>query len=290
MNMNQNLTAALLILTLGLTACTTPSGTPTPPDPTTPGPAPQPSDPLPTPPDPLPAPLPGDPVPTPSPVDQPGQGYITGRIVNPYGQPIPNVEVVADNTLGYNSNLITHTDADGRYSISVLGMPTTFRVSAKIALNYPPYNPTVDLVPDGEVVVPGNVGGVVNFTLKPDTSSPYGNLGMIQVEHGVGYAVDMSNVELTVTSVGILADGSSGVSFKIKPTHLWDWYVINVMYGTYTVTATENGIPVDIRQKFNGGELYEWSKSFTGGFIKDIWAPNPVMHLQLRPHEDNPTP
>ncbi len=253
------------MLTLALGACTTATtATPTPPPDAT--------------------------VPTPPPGDSPTQGAITGRVLNERGQPVPNAEVVADNTLGYNSNFITHTDADGRYRLSVIGMPTTFKVSAKITLNYPPYNPTVTLVPDGDPVVPGNAGGVVNFALKPDTTSPYGNLGMIQVEHGVGYAVDLANVELTVTSVGTLADGSSGVRFKVKPMHLWDWDVINVMYGTYTVTATENGVPLDIRQKFDGGELREWTSSFTGGFTQDMWAPNPVMHLQLRPRDGTPTP
>ncbi|MBZ9749855.1 carboxypeptidase-like regulatory domain-containing protein [Deinococcus sp. HMF7604] len=290
--MFRSLTVTSLLLSLVLGACSTSpaGGGVVPPDP-----VPLPGDPGPIPnptpgPDPTPGPnpTPGDPVPPP-PGDTTAQGFITGRIVNQYGQPVVNAEVVADNTLAYNSNLITHTDADGRYKISVNGMPTTFKVSAKITLNYPPYNPQVDLVPDGETVVPGNVGGVVNFTLKPGTSQ-YGNLGMIQVENGAGYFVDLSKVELTVNSVGTLADGSSGVSFKVKPTHLWSWYVINVMYGTYTVTATENGVPLDVRKKFDGGELYEWHSSFTGGFTKDMWAPNPVMNLQLRPHNDDPTP
>lgn len=62
------------------------------------------------------------------------RGYITGRVVNEQGVPLPGVEVVADNTAAYDSNLITHTDAQGNYRIDVRTAPVTFNVTATLPL------------------------------------------------------------------------------------------------------------------------------------------------------------
>lgn len=220
------------------------------------------------------------------------QGFITGTVVNQAGAPLPDVEVVANNTLGYNSNLITHTDAQGHYKISVHGMPTTFKVSAKTTLNYKGSQIPISLSAKGESMVPGNVGGVVDFVLKPDTSTPYGNLGLVTVQMGVGLStlVDYSKVVLTLTPVGKLADGSAGKPLVVRPVHLAGWFVVNVMYGTYKVTATENGQPLEVRQKGDGTILREWGSSFTGDFIKDMWAPNPALNVEIRHPETSTVP
>ncbi len=212
------------------------------------------------------------------------RGFITGTVTNAQGQPLARVEVVADNTLGYNSNLITHTDAQGHYALKVTGMPVTFRVSAKTTLEYHGSRIPITLTPKGESVVPGNVGGVVNFVLKPDTSTPYGNLGVVTVQRGVGSdgEIDFSHVVLTLTPVGTLADGSRGKALVVRPVHLAGWFVVNVMYGTYTVTATENGRPLQVRQKGDGSVLREWGSSFTGDFLKDLWSPNPALNVEVR--------
>ncbi|WP_084045129.1 hypothetical protein [Deinococcus hopiensis] len=138
-------------MTLGLSACTTSSPG---------GPAPNPTQPAPR------DLTPGTPNPT-NPGGQPTAGFITGPVISAQGQPRQGVEVVADNTLAYNGNLITHTDAAGHRKTSVNGMPTNFEVS-----NCPPYNPKVSLVPDGNAVVPGDVGGVMNFTMRPNGFKP----------------------------------------------------------------------------------------------------------------------
>ncbi|MBZ9749852.1 carboxypeptidase-like regulatory domain-containing protein [Deinococcus sp. HMF7604] len=220
------------------------------------------------------------------------RGFITGTVVNQAGAPLPNVEVVADNTLGYNSNLITRTDAQGHYKISVNGMPTTFKVSAKTTLKYKGAQIPISLSAKGQAVVPGNVGGVVDFVLKPDTSTPYGNLGLVTVQMGVGVSslVDYNKVVLTLTPVGKLADGSSGKPLVVRPVHLAGWFVVNVMYGTYKVTATENGQPLEVRQKGDGTILREWGSSFTGDFIKDMWAPNPALNVEIRHPETATVP
>ncbi len=219
-------------------------------------------------------------------------GYITGTVVGIQGQPLPDIEVVADNTLGYNSNLITHTDPQGHYKISVNGMPTTFKVRAKAVLKYKDRKIPIALVPQGQDEVPGNVGGVVDFVLKPDESKPYGNLGLVAVMRGVGSmgVIDYNKVVLTLTPVGKLADGSTGKPLVVKPKQLYGWFVVNVMYGTYKVTATENGQPLEVRQKGDGTILREWGKSFVGDFLTDGWDSSPTLNVEVRHPETAEVP
>ncbi|WP_189012106.1 carboxypeptidase-like regulatory domain-containing protein, partial [Deinococcus malanensis] len=193
-----------LLLSMALSACTetgtVPPVNPTPPTSPAPGPDPMPpsnpvppSDPVPTPPAPTP-PAPTPPAPSPTPPSDPvppapTYGYITGTVVNEQGVPLPGVEVVADNTAAYNSNLIARTDAQGRYKIDVRNAPVTFNMSATMTIRYEGHSIGVNLVPDNTETVPGGVGGVRNFTFKPKPLSqadPYGNLACVFVEREPG--------------------------------------------------------------------------------------------------------
>lgn len=281
---------ATLLLSMALSACTQPSVTPptppTVPGPTDPNPPTQPAPPTtPAPPtNPVP---PADPAPTP-PVDPaPDYGYITGRVVNEQGVPLPGVEVVADNTAAYDSNLITHTDAQGNYRIDVRNAPVTFNVTATLPLRYDGSTINVSLLPEDPQVVPGGVGGVRNFVFKPKPVSrqdPYGSLGCVFVEREAGnFDVDPAQVELTLTPVGKLADGTTGSVIKTRLVMSGSgWVAANVMWGTYTVTASMNGQPVELRRRIGGMETYEWGMSYTGGFTWDYQAVRPNMYLELR--------
>ncbi|BDP44025.1 hypothetical protein DAETH_39940 (plasmid) [Deinococcus aetherius] len=215
------------------------------------------------------------------------RGFITGTVVNEQGVPLPGVEVVADNTLGYNSNLITRTDAQGRYRIDVRNAPVTFNVTASLSIRYDGYSASVALVPQTPETVPGGVGGVRNFTFKPKPLSqadPYGNLACVFVEREAGnFDIDPAQVILTLTPVGKLADGSTG---KVRQTKLVmsgsGWVAANVMWGTYKVTGTMNGRPIELRRRIPGMETYPWGMSYTGGFTRDYQALQPNMFLEIR--------
>ncbi|MDB5045737.1 MAG: hypothetical protein JWQ08_1787, partial [Deinococcus sp.] len=215
------------------------------------------------------------------------RGFITGTVVNAQGVPLPGVEVVADNTLAYNSNLITRTDAQGRYKIDVRNAPVTFNVTATLGITYDGYTTRVNLVPDNTDTVPGGVGGVRNFTFKPKPVSqadPYGNLACVFVEREAGnFDVDPAQVILTLTPIGKLADGSSG---KVQQTKLvmsgGGWVAANIMWGTYKVTATMNGKPVELRRRIGGFDTYDWGLSYTGGFTRDYQSLQPNMFLEVR--------
>ncbi|MFC4427149.1 carboxypeptidase-like regulatory domain-containing protein [Deinococcus navajonensis] len=273
-----------LLLSMALSACTEPAATPPSPAPVPTTPAPEPTTPAPDPTTPAPGPTPPS---EPTPAPAPTTGYITGTVVNEQGVPLPNVEVVADNTLAYNSNLITHTDAQGRYSIDVRNAPVTFNVTASMKLQYDGSSIRVDLLPENPDTVPGGVGGVRNFTFKPKPVSqadPYGSLGCVFVEREAGrYDVDPARVTLTLTPVGTLADGTAGKVLTTKLVYSGGgWVAANVMWGTYTVTATMDGQPLELRRRIGGMETYEWGSSYTGGFTRDYQAIRPNMYLELR--------
>ncbi len=221
-------------------------------------------------------------------VSRPSTGFITGKVVDQNGKPIKGAEIVADNTLSYNSNLIGYSGADGTYRIEIGSLAATWSVTATLRLTYNGSKATVTLTPDNDQLVAGGLhgGGVRNFSYRPQSgtsSNPYGSTGVINVQRGIGqYGVDESKVTLTITPVGKLADGSTGKRLVVKPILSGDgWIVPNMMFGTYTVSATMDGAPIQVRQKVPRGAFPAWSSSYTGGFTHDFWAVRPVMFVEL---------
>ena len=274
------ISSAVLALSLSLGACggATSGSQPVPGPPVTGNqPAPNPA--------PTPAPAPS---PTPAPAPAPRAQVITGKAVNEQGQPLKGVQVVADNTLAYDSNLVAYTAADGTYTINIGDLATTWQVTAQMNLSYNGQDVAVTLTPDTTEVVAGgpNGGGVRNFSYKAQASTPdnpYGSVGVIHVERGIGqYGVKEDKVTLTIVPAGPLADGSAGQTLVTKPVLSGDgWIVPNMMYGTYTVSATMDGKALKIRQAVPRGDWPEWADSYTGGFNKDFGALKPTMFLEL---------
>ncbi|MFD1734079.1 hypothetical protein ACFSC4_27170 [Deinococcus malanensis] len=164
---------------------------------------------------------------------------------------------MADNTAAYNSNLIARTDAQGRYKIDVRNAPVTFNMSATMTIRYEGHSIGVNLVPDNTETVPGGVGGVRNFTFKPKPLSqadPYGNLACVFVEREPGnFSVDPAKLVLTLTPIGTLADGTTGSVRTTKVVMSGSgWVAANIMWGTYKVTATMDGQPVELRRRIGG--------------------------------------
>ncbi|MFC4455679.1 carboxypeptidase-like regulatory domain-containing protein [Deinococcus sonorensis] len=214
------------------------------------------------------------------------KGFITGTVVNEQGVPIPGVEIDADNTLSYDSNLITTTDAKGQYRIDVRKFPVTFKMYAKMRLKYEDFTVAVELLPKNPDAVPGVAGGVRDFVFKPKpvtADDPYGNLACVFVERGIGeYDIDTKQVQVTLTPVGKLADGSTGKARTFSLISSYSGPVIpNVMWGTYTVTATLNGKPLEIHRR-TSPNTFPWGPSYTGGFVRDYNINQPNMYLEVR--------
>lgn len=207
--------------------------------------------------------------------------------MNEQGKPLPGVEIDVDNTLSYDSGLVTYTDAKGQYRVDVRKLPFTFQVYAKMKLKYKDLTVNVELVPNNPNAVAGLVGGVRDFVFKPKPATsedPYGSLGRVFVERGIGeYDVDITEVQVTLTPVGQLADGSVGKARTFKLLSSGSGPVIpNVMWGTYKVTATLNGRPLEIRQRMDGRTPAAWNAAYMGGFTRDYNALTPSMFLEVR--------
>ncbi|GGJ28935.1 carboxypeptidase-like regulatory domain-containing protein [Deinococcus roseus] len=210
------------------------------------------------------------------------KGFVTGKVLNADGQPIPNAEVIADNTLYYNTNVIGYTNARGEYSLDVRQPLGTWNITARMRLKYEGTTVDVDLIPENEQLVAGNVGGVRNFVFRP-ANTTYGNLGIVNVRMALGFYAEPSQMKVILKPVGKLADGTTGKTREATLDNTGDGYIVkNVMYGTYEVTITLNGKPLYVRKaQSSGGQLKFTQKSFKGGFWKDFYALRPTMFLEI---------
>ncbi|GGR30998.1 hypothetical protein [Deinococcus ruber] len=140
--------------------------------------------------------------------------------------------VDASNTQFAGSDLITTTAADGSYSYTLDAM--TWHVTAHQMLRYNGYTVSVDLVPDTDEEVPGFAGGVRNFIFQSKAitpEDPYGNLGMVMIDEMSGeFDIDFSKVEVTLTPLGLLADGTTGTPHVLHLHQMNSgWIIPNVM-------------------------------------------------------------
>ncbi|MBB6015395.1 carboxypeptidase-like regulatory domain-containing protein [Deinococcus radiopugnans] len=214
---------------------------------------------------------------------------VTGRVVDAAGQPVKNATVIADNTLFYNTNVIGYTDANGKYKLDISKPIGTWNVTAKVNLKYGDYEVGIDLIPENPKLLAGTEGGVRNFTFKPKpatSADPYGSLGWVFLGSAIGvYDIDETKVELTLTPVGKLADGSAGSVIRGHPLKSADGAVLaNVMWGTYRVTATYEGKPLQISRRPRPGEDedYAWGSSYTGPFVTGFYQLKPSLFLEVR--------
>ncbi|MDR6884661.1 copper amine oxidase N-terminal domain-containing protein [Bacillus sp. 3255] len=178
------------------------------PDPgTSPAPTPMPT------PAPTPVPTP-EPAPTPTPVPVPSAGdvepyVVKGYLLNGQGNPIPDVIINADNLLLYDSNMQAITDENGFYRLDLAHVPATWRMSTRFSLEYHGKQLDLWLAADGDKPFAGSTGAIRNFTLTnligkfeihPDFWSFPDNLPQF----------DSADLEVTLTPVGPLFDGSAG--------------------------------------------------------------------------------
>ncbi|MFC4453818.1 carboxypeptidase regulatory-like domain-containing protein [Deinococcus sonorensis] len=216
---------------------------------------------------------PGTPPGTPAPTDasQATPYTMKGTVRNAAGQPLPGVEVWADNTLYYNMNALGRTDAQGRYSIALpkdqLG---TWRAGGRYTAVYNGDTYDLGLAADNEAAFSSDTGAVRNFTLRISGKRPGGGYygGTVWPyfsSHGGNF--DIQRVEYTFTPVGPLIDGSAGQPIKLIPQEQPSY---DVPIGTYRVTARY--VPTDGPAEdmlLMGRNESQWSPSTTITFHND---------------------
>ncbi|MBO9636516.1 MAG: carboxypeptidase regulatory-like domain-containing protein, partial [Chitinophagaceae bacterium] len=144
--------------------------------------------------------------------DGPEKGYATGTVTDTQGKPIAGAEVVIDNTMIYNSNLLTNSDAQGRYKVKLNGN-FTWAASASFKKNYNGKKYQFQLASDNDNGFTSD-GAVRNFSWKltgqrPESSSSfYGS--WIQLQSSFGSTIPAEEVDFILSPDGPLVDGSTG--------------------------------------------------------------------------------
>jgi hypothetical protein len=173
-------------------------------------------DPVPAPePQPTPAPVPTpapEPQPTPAPVPSAGEVepyVVKGYVRNAQGNPIPGVNVNADNTLFYDSNLIAVTDENGYYRIDMPQLPTTWIMSTSFSREFNGKELKFYLRSDVDQPFAGSTGAIRNFTMKDIVGHIFIYPDFWSFDDSLP-EFKMSDLEVTLTPVGPIFDGSGG--------------------------------------------------------------------------------
>ena len=214
--------------------------------------------------------------------DTPVTAFVaSGTVVDGLGKPLPNVEIVVDNQLLYDSNETGKTDARGRYRIELPSFAATWHASATHSVEYHGTTYVFSLHPNDDSAFAGNTGGVRNFEWKLSGTRPddgfYGAYVVGYTEPG-DFDLQVTDVELTLVPDGPLVDGSKGetVSGKFVSTPDGD-AVQDIPLGRYTISAELEGVPLGIRIR-NSGAAYE--ESLTSDFDAP-YGSLPIYNLEV---------
>jgi hypothetical protein len=214
---------------------------------------------------------------------------VTGTVRDGAGRPIAGAQVVANNTLDHNSEALGITDAQGRYSIDTREPIGTWRVSAHMMHAYNGLTYRVDLHPDSTHAFPGVDGATRNFTWRLSGVTPEGGWYGVQayvysnVSSFGQVRPQPTEIEVTLTPVGPLVDGSTGQTIVKR---LEGIRVDNIPLGRYEVSARfipADGSPprpLEIRvldtRSYTSAVVADWQVDFQS-------RPR-VLHLEVRTH------
>lgn len=167
------------------------------------------------------------------------KGLVKGRVTDTKGNGIPNIKMVIEHTVYYGTYVFATTDQSGHYKASVPN--GSWQVTGQIerVLNGQSYR--FDLHPDDPSAFAGTSGAIRNFTWKLQGAKPgggyYGSSVAIYPEPGT--SLELSDVEITLTPVGMLADGTAGAVITSSLTDIGGGEdgIPDVPVAKYQVTA-----------------------------------------------------
>ncbi|KRE99413.1 hypothetical protein ASG89_28035 [Paenibacillus sp. Soil766] len=184
------------------------------------------------------------PVPSPVPAQIPdfptetAEPYIAkGYVRDMQGDLLPDIVVYADNTLLYDSNIIGVTDENGYYEIELPQLATSWSMSADITKSYNGKDFKFHLKSDKEVPLTGSKGGVRNFTWTDFNGQIY-IYPFFSTSDDSMPEFDLSDLEMTLTPIGPLLDGSTGKTIiKRGGPVIGGGGIDEIPVGKYTATA-----------------------------------------------------
>jgi hypothetical protein len=224
---------------------------------------------------------------TPTDPDEGGSAaYVaSGRVTDARGEPLAGVEVVLDNQLLHNSNVVTRTGTDGRYRATLPPVAVTWAASARLQREFDGARYTIELAPVDPSAFAGNTGGVRDFVWRVRGAGPDGSwYGSSVVVYAslAQFDLDPRDVELTLTPVGPLIDGSQGQAVVGRPSSTGDGYaVVDVPIARYTIAAREVGggasRPLRVRLRNTGS----YATTVTTGFAAPYGASLAIYRIDL---------
>lgn len=168
---------------------------------------------------------------------QPIGGIVRGIAVGSDGMPIVGARIIIDNTVVANSVVTGRTGVDGRYNLQI-PKEWSWRAYARLEKTYNGRTFKLDLHPDNPDSFAGLQGAVRNFELRTAGPKPaplvgsYG--GQVYVYRNPNQSFDEHDVEITLTPVGKLIDGSHGQAITTRPS---ESQIADVPIGRYTISA-----------------------------------------------------
>jgi hypothetical protein len=204
--------------------------------------------------------------------EEPGStsGKLTGLVKKSDGTPLNNVTIIVDNSILFNSNVNTKTNAEGRYAVDVpIGSWFAF---AQHKVRYNDLEYTLYLKPDKEPGF-GREGGIRNFTwvltgtMPQPLSGTFG--GLVTFDNFPGEFVENEREILwKFEPVGNLIDGSAGPTIITESAD--SDTVKDLPIGRYRVSASYEGQPLKLRR-------WNTDEPFANSYVFDF---QPVIDAQ----------
>lgn len=204
-------------------------------------------------------------------------GGVRGRVVDDSGRPIAGAKIGVyyrsfeggQRLYGGSYNRQTTTGADGRYSVSLQGMP---RGEYVVSGTYE----GIDLLPANPATFASTTAAVRNFThrlVESTDDNDYGNGATLAVDTDIGDYTDLAGLELTLRS------RETGRVYTKTVRRTGEGYAVTGLpFGSFEVSGRMNGRAVGIRP-------YSGEGSFGPSVTLSIrvGAVPAVMRAQIRP-------
>lgn len=204
-------------------------------------------------------------------------GGVRGRVVDGQGRPVAGAQIGVyyrsfeggQRLYGGSYNRQTVTGADGRYSLSLTGLPRgEYVVSGSVN--------GIDLLPDNPATFASTVASVRNFThrlVESTDDNAYGNGAILAVDTDIGDYTDLAGLELTIRA------RSTGQVYTRQVRRTGEGYAVTGLpFGEFEVSGRLAGRAVGMRP-------YSGEGSFGPSVILSVrsGAVPPVMRAQVKP-------
>ncbi len=202
-------------------------------------------------------------------------GYLTGKVTDPQGNPLPRATVFIDHTVFSGDGPEVKTAADGTYKVQMTDIAGEWIAKSYLLKQYNDRIYKLWLDPENDTPFTGNDKPVRNFQWKmtghmPDLSLDlyYGGTVELYRDLNADGLWDDENVELTLTPVGPLIDGSAGNALKIQAKKGSYGIIKDVPMGRYKITAVYKPTGEQLRVcNAWDGENFDYQPSVTLDFI-----------------------